>query len=122
MTARTVLTRKWLKQLLHELGTTADEVAATLRAAGVKGSLTDCHDCPGARYIAVKARALIPAAELVTVTLTADRAVLGITREGTDYYREVTARTPGALEDFLDSFDSGGYNDLAEEPGEEFSA
>jgi hypothetical protein len=115
--ARTALTKKWLKRLLHELGTTADEVAGTLRAAGIKGTRTDVRDCPGARYITLKARAFVTAPDLVTVTLTADRAVIGITRAGTDYYREVKARTPGALEDFLDGFDggSGDYNDLAEE-------
>jgi hypothetical protein len=47
MTARTALSRKWLKRLLRGLGTTADEIAATLRAVGVKGSRTDAHDCPG---------------------------------------------------------------------------
>jgi hypothetical protein len=119
MTTRTAptgkLTRKWLKALLAGLGSTADEVAATLRAAGIKGSRTECHDCPGARYIASKARELVPAADQVTVTLTADKAVIDITRPGTDDYREVRASTPGALEDFLDGFDSGDYDDLAEE-------
>jgi hypothetical protein len=113
MTTRTALTRKWLKSLLTGLGSTADEVAATLRAAGIKGYHTDCHDCPGARYIASKASELARA-DKVTVTLTAEQAVIGITRDDTDRYREVKARTPGALEDFLDGFDSGEYDDLAE--------
>lgn len=116
MTARTVPTRKWLKQLLRGLGTTADEVAATLRAAGIKGSRIDAHDCPGARYIAMRTRELIPTPDLATVTLTADKTVIGITRAGTDFYREVKARTPGALEDFLDGFDGHDYDDLAEYP------
>jgi hypothetical protein len=116
MTTHTALTRKWLRNLLRGLGATAEEVAATLRAAGVKGPRTDCHDCPGARYIAVKARELVPATDQVTVTLTADKAVIGITRAGTDQYREVKASTPEALEDFLDGFDADDYGDLAEEP------
>jgi hypothetical protein len=116
MTARTALSREWLKKLLRGLGTTADEIAATLRAAGVKGSRTDAHDCPGAGYIAMKAREILPATDLATVTLTADHAVIGITRAGTSYYHEVKARTPGPLEDFLDGFDGGDYADLAKEP------
>lgn len=116
MTTRTALTRQWLKSLLAGLGSTADEIAATLRAAGIKGSRTDCHDCPGARYIASKAHERVPATDQVTVTLTADKAVIGITRPGTDHYQEVKASTPEALEDFLDGFDGGDYDDLAEIP------
>ncbi len=119
MTGRTALTRKWLRNLLRGLGATAEEVAATLHAVGVKGSRTDAHDCPGAGYIAMKAREILPATDLATVTLTADKAVIGITRTGTSYYREVRARTPEALEDFLDGFDSGDYDDLAAEPAQE---
>lgn len=116
MTTRTALTRKWLESLLAGLGSTADEVAATLRAAGIKGFRTHCHDCPGARYIASKARELIPATDQVTVTLTADETVIAITRPGTDHYQEVKTSTPAALEDFLDGFDAGEYDDLAETP------
>jgi hypothetical protein len=112
MTGRTVLTRKWLRKLLRGLGTSADEVVATLRAAGVTGTRTDAHDCPGAGYITLKAREILPATDRVTVTLTADKAVIAITRADTSYYRDIKARTPEALEDFLDGFDSGDYADL----------
>ena len=47
-----------------------------------------------------------------------DKTVIGITRAGTSYYREVDARTPGALEDFLDRFDGGDHDDLAEPAAE----
>lgn len=116
MTPSTALTEEWLRSLLTGLGNTADEVAATLRTAGVKGNRADAHDCPVARFIAAQARELVATAGQVTVTLTAEQAVIGITVAGSGDYREVTAGTPSAVEDFLDSFDGGAYDDLAETP------
>jgi hypothetical protein len=39
-------------ELLTRLGTTADEVAATLRDLGIRGQRFDGCDCPVARYLA----------------------------------------------------------------------
>lgn len=116
MTTNTALTGEWLHSLLTGLGNTADEVAATLRAADVKGYRTDVRDDPGARFIASKARELVPATAQVDVILTAEEAVIGITPVGPDDYWEVSANTPEAVEDFLDGFDAGDYDDLAETP------
>lgn len=111
------LTGESLQSTLTGLGSTADEVTATLRAAGIKGHLTDAHNCPGARFIATRARELLPGADRITVTLTAEKAVIGITFADPDEYREVTASTPEAVEDFLDHFDQGDYEDLIEARG-----
>lgn len=116
MTVSTPLTSKWLTSVLADIGGTADEVAATLRETGVKGHPANCHDCPGARYIALRARELLPPADRVAVTLTGEIVVIGITPASADQYREVAASTPEALEDFIDGFDSGEYHDLAETP------
>jgi 3-hydroxyisobutyrate dehydrogenase-like beta-hydroxyacid dehydrogenase len=117
MTTNTALTAERLQTLLIGLGNNADEIAATLRAAGIKGYRTDAHDCPAARFIAARAHELLPVTGQVTVTLTAETAVIGITAADPAAYREVAASTPQALEGFLDSFDSGSYDDLAETPG-----
>ena len=116
MMTNTALTGEWLHSLLTGLGNTADEVAATLRAADVKGYRTDVQDDPGARFIASKARELVPATAQVAVILTAEEAVIGITPADPDDYWEVSASTPEAVEDFLDGFDAGDYDDLAETP------
>ncbi len=116
MTMSTALTGEWLRSLLAGLGNTADEVAATMRATGIKGPRASAHDCPGARLIAARAGELAAATSQVAVTLTADAAVIGITPAAPGNYWEITASTPEAVEDFLDGFDGGDYDYLAETP------
>jgi len=94
MTTPTPLTAQWLQNLLTGLGSTADEVAATLRTAGIKGVRTDAHDCPGARYIAAKARELVAPDCQVAVTLTQEQTVIGITTAGPDDYQESRPARP----------------------------
>jgi hypothetical protein len=118
MTTPTPLTAQWLENLLAGLGSTADEVAATLRTAGIKGVRTDVHDCPGARYIAAKARELVTPDCQVAVTLTHELTVIAITAASPDDYQEVSASTPEAVEDFLGRFDDGQYGDLELAPSE----
>jgi hypothetical protein len=108
------LTGERLQSMLTGLGSTAGEITATLRAAGIKGHQADAHDCPGARFIATHARELLPGTDRIAVTLTAERAVIGITSADPDEYREVTASTPETVEYFLDRFDQGDHEDLIE--------
>lgn len=118
MTTPTPLTAQWLQNLLTGLGSAADEVAAALRTAGIKGVRTDAHDCPGARYAAAKARELVAPDCQVAVTLTQEQTVIGITTASPDDYQEVSASTPEAVEDFLSRFDDGQYGDLELAPSE----
>jgi hypothetical protein len=110
----TRLTRKWLNQQLRDLGVTGDAVAATLRAAGIKGRRIDAQDCPVARYLRGNAASLLPGPATITVIAGTDTVVITVDGAGAGRGHAVAAPTPGPVEDFMDRFDDGGYADLAE--------
>jgi hypothetical protein len=95
------------------MGSTADEVAATLRQASITGIPADAHDCPGARYVRGMASPSVPAADSVAVTMTAEDTVIGVIENGGAVYWEVVSPTTEAIEEFLDELDGGRYPDLA---------
>lgn len=114
MTQNPALTPEWLHALLAGLGSTPDEVADTLRAAGLKGHRLSPDDDPAARYITARAREILPAGTNVTAIVSDGEAI--VFADGTGSC-DVSAEIPGPLEDFLVRFDSEeGYRDLAETP------
>jgi hypothetical protein len=120
MTTSTELSTTWLVSLLNSLGSTGDEVAATLRKASVKGTPASIWNDPVAVYISARTRDLVPPDTVIEVVVTAEEIVVSATvaSASPDDRHEVTASTPGAVEDFLDRFDAGeDYHDLAEIPG-----
>lgn len=120
MTTSTQLSTTWLASLLNSLGSTGDEVAATLRKASVKGIPADIWKDPVAVYISARTRDLAPPDAEIEVVVTAEEIVVSVTAASAapDHDHEVTASTPDAVEDFLDRFDADeDYNDLAEIPG-----
>jgi len=120
MTTSTTLSTAWLVSLLDSLGSTGDEIADALRTAGVKGTPADIWNDPVAVYIGAQTRGLAPAGTEVEVVVTAEEVVVSLltASPGSDDRQDVTASTPGAVEDFLDRFDTGeDYRDLAGVPG-----
>lgn len=119
MTRSTALNAEWLTSQLANLGTTGDEVADTLRKAGVKGTPTDIWHDPVAVYIGVRVRQLVPPDTAVQVAVTTEEIVVNITSASDpDGPREISAITPDPVEDLLDRFDAlEDYLDLFGEPG-----
>jgi hypothetical protein len=116
MTTNTVLSADWLAAILASLGSTGDEVARTLRKAGATGIPADILNDPVAHYVRTWARGLTPPESIVEVVVTAEEVVVSSTTssDGPDDHREITADTPGPVEDFLDRFDAReDYQDLA---------
>lgn len=116
MTTNTELNTAWLVSLLSGLGSTSDEVADTLRAAGAKGVPTDIWNDPVAVYIRARTRSVATPGAAIEVVVTVEEIVVSITTssDNPDDRHEVSASTPDAVEDFLDRFDAGeDYNDLA---------
>jgi hypothetical protein len=109
------VTEQWLSQTLAGLGTDADQVAATLRAAKITGERCDPSRCPVARYLTQRARERWSSAR-ATVTICGSTATVGIDLPDTGY-RSVQARPPEAVQKFITAFDTGGaYIDLIAEP------
>ena len=108
------LNDEWLESLLAGLGRTGDEVAGTLRDAGSRGTPTDIYGDPVAAYVGERVRRLLPEAADIEVAATADEVVVCVYTIFPDYAsREVAARTPEAVEDFMVRFDAReDYRDL----------
>lgn len=84
------------QKLLEKMGTTAAQVAETLRAAGIKGD-HGCHSCPVYRYLKAKGGE------------GAIKAAYSYSWEDIDGF---THKYPNAVKGFISIFDNGGYNDL----------
>jgi len=104
---------EWLSGVLAGLGSTLDDVAATLRAAGVTGARRFGRRCPVAVYIGIKAKERIPSASQVVVWISSEEATVRIHTPSGEEATSVT--TPVAVADFVDAFDDGRlYTDLAD--------
>lgn len=104
-------TEQWLRQTLAALGTDADQVAASLRAAKITGDRNGPSTCPIARYLGERAGARWPSAR-VTATVSACTVTVGLDLPEADY-RYVQTRPPEAVQAFIRVFDTGGaYSDL----------
>jgi hypothetical protein len=95
-----------LKQALAALGDTADEIAASLQAQGIKGAREDNRSCPVARYLEKVFPGWEPDVQGREVILAHGHEV-GI---------EVDVEPIGA---FVQAFDDEGYPDLDESPRED---
>jgi hypothetical protein len=108
MNTSTILTAGWLASLLASMGGSGDEVAGTLGAAGARGVPADPLHDPAAVYVAARLRELACTDDLVEAAVTTDEVVLSVTpADSADGGLEVTAATPGALEDFLPRLQPG---------------
>jgi hypothetical protein len=115
MTTSTALSPDWLEKLLASLGSTGDEVAQTLRAEEATGIPADIWNDPVSACIRARTRDLVvPGSQVAVMVTTDDIAVIISASSDPDANQEVLAATPGAIEDFIDSFDAGeDYQDLA---------
>lgn len=90
-----------LRNSLTGMGSTREEVAKTLRDAGIKGKRRCAGECPVALY-------LMQDEELPEATV-ASRAPMAMA--GPQGGR-VVIRLPTPVEEFVNAFDSGRYEDL----------
>lgn len=106
---------EWLSGVLDGLGSTPDEVAATLRAAQVTGARRFGRRCPVAVYIGIKARERVPSALQVVVWISSEEATVRFHTASGEEAASVNASMPVAVAAFVDAFDGGGlYADLAD--------
>ncbi len=96
-----------IEDLLRQLGGTADEVAASLRASGVTGVRGEAQCCPVANYV----RSCAPA----DARILAGTAWLCVRRATQHVHMDM----PRAVAAFIGSFDAFGYPDLDAEAGEQ---
>lgn len=109
------LSENWLTAVLASLGSTGDEVARTLRKAGATGTPADLWNDPVGNYLRAQARDLLPQDVRVEILVSSDDVVVTIAADVPGDSCEITASTPGPVEDFLDRFDAGqDYQDLAQ--------
>jgi len=106
------LAARWLIGLLASVGASHAEVAATLARAHVTGFRNDVHDCPLARFVAAKARALVPAPAELSVTVTVSSVAIGVTPPSSGTPDEVEVLTSNPVATFLRMFDAGEYPTL----------
>ncbi len=89
-----------LERLLLDLGSTADEVAETLRIAGIRGQRSRHYNCPVAKYLRVQTG---------TLYAVSSEAVLQL-----EYQKNAEVpMLPPAVRDFVCQFDAGAFDDLA---------
>ncbi|MFB9832847.1 hypothetical protein [Actinoallomurus acaciae] len=106
--------KEWLTGVLNSLGHTADEVAATLRAAGITGKRRNGVQCPTALYARAKAKERVPSASRVGVWVGWEAIWVRICRA--DRKDLVCVERPQAVSDFIEAFDSGSdYSDLLDD-------
>lgn len=87
-----------VRELLADLGSNPDEVAATLRRLSITGYLRAPASCPVASYLNNHIY----------------HELLFVTPQNV-YHQEnirIIAATPHAVSDFMERFDAGGYPDL----------
>ncbi len=98
-----------ITEFLTSLGTTADEVADSLRAAGIRGIRSSMCNCP-----------ILNAVYQALPDYWPGLVILGsVTKNGRSYRATLgdsqicDPRLTPAIEDFIAKFDSGSYPDLA---------
>jgi hypothetical protein len=111
------LTARWLTTLLAGMGAKPADVAATLTRAGVTGLRSDAHDCPIARFVTAKARALVHAPAGISVIVTVGSVTVCVTPAGSGDEEEIVALTPIPVALFLRKFDANDYPALNVVPG-----
>jgi hypothetical protein len=89
---------------VHALGSTPDEVAATLEAAGARGVRHNAHECPVSRYLldacgALKVMTTLALAEVYYST-------------GLGYLSVDRVKLPRPVYEAIIAFDSGDYPQL----------
>jgi hypothetical protein len=111
MTTSRPLTEHWLSDVLTDLGPTADDIAATLRAAKITGDRHNSSTCPIARYLTQRVRQAAPSSQIITVSVHT-RIHIEIDDPDTGHC-SVTIETPEAVDQFITAFDGdGAYPDL----------
>ena len=103
------LTTRWLTALLADMGAKPADVAATLARADVAGFRNDVHDCPIARFVAARARALVPVPAGISVIVTVGSVTVCVTPAGSGDKEEIVALPPNPIASFLRKFDVGEY-------------
>lgn len=111
------LTTRWLTALLAGMGAKPADVAAALKRADVTGFRSDVHDCPIARFVAARARALVPVPAGISAIVTVGSVTVCVTPAGSGGKEEITALTPNPIASFLRKFDAGEYLALDAVPG-----
>lgn len=107
------VSKEWLSGVLTGLGSTADEVATILRAAGITGERSNGVRCPIAVYVRAKAKERALSASRVGVWTGANTVSVWIRAHNGE--ESVSVELPQAVIDFIEAFDSGsGYGDLAD--------
>lgn len=90
-----------LQQALHDMGSTAQEVADTLKQAGIKGRRQSCENCPIARYLDLLGYAC-PQVGLESGINAGNRAI----------FRYIDEPHTEATEGFIRQFDKGEFPGL----------
>ena len=99
-----ISTDEELAALLASLGSSADEVADALYAAGVRGKPDDATCCPVANWLSEET-GFEPYVEREGVCLYLDIDI-------NDEQPQLRAETPAAVAEFIRRFDHDGYRDL----------
>jgi hypothetical protein len=121
MPVSNIITEEWLTRTLADLGDTADEVAATLRGAEIKGRRSNAVQCPIARYLARRVAEHLPSTQ-ATVNVHSDAAEITPIRPATHADTDADAEDPIVLVElpnpvlaFLQNFDEAAYPDLIDD-------
>jgi hypothetical protein len=99
--------RRSLEELVQGFGTTAEGVADSLSAFGVRGTPGDVTGCAIARYM----QAVVGAEPSVSEVMVSEHK-LRVTRRWGRF--PITVNLPGAVTTFVREFDAGSYPQLVE--------
>lgn len=115
MTTPPQITQAWLSAVLAGLGESADQVAATLRTAKIKGVRRSPTSCPVARYVKAKAYEHTPTTHVI-VNVGAHVYVDPASPDDNQPHLEVAIPEPVTA--FIGDFDDGlpAYADLVDDP------
>lgn len=108
------ITEEWLTRTLTDLGDTADDVAATLRDAAIKGRRSNAVQCPVARYLARRVAEHASSTQ-ARVNVHDDATVLVATSSAHSEDLIVSVALPDPVLDFIRDFDEGAYPDLIDD-------
>jgi hypothetical protein len=101
--------RRSLEEHVQGFGTTADGVADSLSALGVRGTPGDVTGCAIARYM----QAVVGAEPSVSEVMVSEHK-LRVTRKWGRF--PITVSLPRAVTSFVREFDAGGYPQLVDSP------
>jgi len=102
------MTNERLTELLTALGSSADEVAASLARRGIRGDRHECASCPVARYL----RRFAWCSHVEIGGTKTRRPYAMVSHRGS----KAIARLPDAVRDFVLGFDDGRYAGLRASP------